>query len=1048
MNQYPGQFQGMYPGMQTQQMPGYPAQFPMQNGFGMPAVIGQPAVMGMGGFQQQPPMMNPYLAAQMQTNQYQYPTVAGNGGVFPATNMPQQQNQGGMAVGNIYTGEPTMHSNVSPALQQHLAGGAAQASATPPNGAAYPAWFPALTGVPVNQLEQCIRQTLNGRLTRLMEKVGTTVFAKFITPQGLDQNFVANLLTQVRRVVQIILLVKHKPTMVEGAAAAVEYVLYGTLVQELGGIDAPTIASHEMITGVNLRAAWNEYRELVLDQQAYGKIIAQYQQQYQQATATQQAAVQQVNTGFNQPISQQPSQGLAAIVVNTTGSMQDPMDLLAQEAFDKRMALIQQQQEAQKAQQEMMVKNPSDPWNLGLVTEPVVQQQQPTAQPTVAAVTVKLYDEYLRVRGLQYLDGVKHHPRFITLKDGTKIQSLFEPVPLEPMDADLFFRAEDQYLADMEVHYANKRREAEQRATAAAKATTQQVAYQDQQQSVSAVTTNPVEAAEANALYNQTIANGVQQPHPNQPLQQPVVTKPVAPVIQPNQELPPNPVIGQVHTQPKRQDQAIVEAEEALGGAIQTTRNGGVVPRMGVEGGDPFAHVTPSMYYGTGQTVQNLAPETDSQGDLIDHGEDAFNTLVHEQEALEAAQIEAMNQKYGNPQSMDEILNAAREQGIEVHEPELRVDYLNMEPSNRKRLCRDLHIRKVPAYLKGQHNLTAVTKGSKREVVLEKVESVDYLKHETEFHNVKRYDNWNPATSAQEMFVEHIKAASENVWSESTFVNKLNEKLEGLESIDERDQALFEIVATRPIVEIEDLITNTNTSDEYQIEVVEELSERGVDDVAHVVETMIVNYKRINTSRITLLGDNIKLFNDVAKAKTAGGVIEALLVLKQNTTIPTRDVARLIKVFNQHVNTKLTVIFANGWGVTDAIEDYDDLLDALQNAYANMTIADLQATLTSIYLDAISVAFHVVNDEASFKESAVVGNVESITLLPFFYRDYPIAKADDVGYISPEQFPELVKLLDAVSGGYSVVKLVTLDNVVMTFTRGGESEFFITSVDE
>jgi hypothetical protein len=209
------------------QMPGYP----MQNGYGMPAMVGQPAVAPMGGgyMPQQQPMMNPYLlaqaqAAQMQGSQYQYPTVAGAGNVYAATNMPQQPQNNGMAVGNIYTGDTGgMHGNVSPALQQHLAGGAQQ-SATQPNGAAYPAWFPALTGVPVNQLEQCIRQTLNGRLTRLMEKVGTTVFAKFITPQGLDQNFVANLLTQVRRVVQIILLVKHKPTMVEGAAAAVEYV--------------------------------------------------------------------------------------------------------------------------------------------------------------------------------------------------------------------------------------------------------------------------------------------------------------------------------------------------------------------------------------------------------------------------------------------------------------------------------------------------------------------------------------------------------------------------------------------------------------------------------------------------------------------------------------------------------------------------------------------------------------------------------------------------------------------------------------------------------
>ena len=1044
MNQYPGQFPGMFGGMP--QMPGYP----MQNGFGQPAMIGQPAVAAMGGYMpQQQPMMNPYLmaqaqAAQMQGNQYQYPTVAGTGNVYVATNMPQQAQNPGMAVGNIYTGEPTsMHSNVSPALQQHLAGGAQQ-SATQPNGAAYPAWFTALTGVPVNQLEQCIRQTLNGRLTRLMEKVGTTVFAKFVTPQGLDQNFVAMLLTHVRRVTQIVLLVKHKPTMVEGAAAAVEYVLYGTLVQELGGIDAPTIASHEMITGVNLRAAWNEYRELVLDQQAYGKIIAQYQQQYQQATATQQAAVQQVNTGFNQPISQQPSQGLAAIVVNTTGAMQDPMDILAQEAYDKRMNQIQQQQEAFKAQQDMIMKNPSDPWNLGLVDSGEAQATAPAQKAVTPQPATKLYDAYLRVVGLQYLEGVKHHPRFVVLKDGTKIQSLFEPVPLEPMDADLFFRAEDQYIADMEVHYGNKRREAEQRAAVAEQEAKQKVI----QQSVESVTLHPEDQAEATAAFHEVMNSGVRQPNPNQPAQQPPVRQPVSPVVAPNPQVPPNPIIGQVHTQLKRQDQVIVEKESALGGEIKTTRNGGVIPSSAIEGVDPFAHVQPTTYYGAGQHEVNLAPETDSQGQLLHENEDAFNQLIHEQEALEAAQLEAMNQQYGNPQSMDEILATAAEQGIKITEPELRVDYLNMEPASRKRLCRDLHIRRVPAYLKGQHNLTAVTKGSHREIVLEKVESVEYLKHETEFHNVKRYDNWNPAQSAQEVFVDHIKSASENVWSESTFVNKLNEKLEGLETIDERDQALFEIVAERPIVEIEDLITNTNTSDEYQIEVVEELSERGVEDVAHVVETMFVNYKRINTSRITLVGDNTSLFKAVTNAKTAGGVIEALSVLKQNTTLPTRDVARLIKVFNQHVNTKLTVIFANGWGVTDAITDYDDLLDALQNAYANMTIADLQATLTSIYLDAVAVAFHVVEDSSSFQESAIVGNVESITLMPFFYRDYPIAKADDVGYISPEQFPELVKLLDAVSGGYPVSKLVTLDNVVMTFARGGESEFFITNVDE
>ena len=1041
MTQYMGQYpvnpmQGQFPVQQQFPVQG---QFPgMVNGFGMPVVANQ--YPGMPSYPPQGMMPNPYLMQGQQP--YQFPQVNGTG-VYPATNMPQQQT-GGMPVGGIYLGDTSAQSSLPVGLQQHLTP-SAQQSAAQPSGASYPAWFPQVTGVAVNQIEQCLRQTLGGRLTRLMEKVGSTVFAKYVSGQGLDQNFVANLLNQSRRVAQVIMLVKHKPTMVESVAAAVEYVIYGTLVNELGGINAPSINSHEMITGVNLRNAWSNYCELVLDQKAYPNVIAKVQQQYNQTIGATQAVQQQTGVPTQPP---QPQQGLAAIVVNPVGEMADPMSLLADEAYNQKMEAMQAQAAAAQAQQEMMVnvQNPNDPWNTGLIeTAPVMQEQQPTAaQPTYAAP--KLYDAYLKVVGIHYLDGVRHEPRYATLRDGTQIQSLFEPVPLDPMDVDLFYRAEDQYLADMEIHYANKRREDTQRAAVAKQ--------QEAQLAAQSVTTNPQEQWEAQQMYREVAEQSHVASNPNQPLQQPEVTKPVAPTVAPNSDVPPVPVVNQVHAQLRRQDQQIFENEAPSGQEILTTRNGAVIPRAAVTGDsvDPFAHVTAPMYYGAGESLENLAPTTDPEGVLNDESDDAFNQLIHEQEALEAAkdaaQIEALNQQHGNPQSMDEILATAREMGIPVTEPELRVDYLNMEPSSRKRLCRDLHIRIVPAFIKKQYNVTAVTKGSRREIVLEKVESVDYLKHETEFHDVKRYDSWNPATSAQEMFVEHIKAASEKVWAENTFIDMLNEKLAGKTNSDDRDQALFELVAERPIVEIEDLLTNTSTADEYQSEVFSELTERGVEDVGHITETAIITYKRLNTSRIVVTGDNLELMRDVTKATSAGAVIEALHTLKQNATVPTRDIARLLKLFNKHVNTKLAVIFANGWGVTDALNDYDALLDALTAAYANMTVADLQATLTAIYLDAVSVAFYMAEDSSTVNETAVVGDVESITLLPFYYRDYALTKADDVGYIDNEQFPELVKLLDAVSGGYSIVKLVTLDNVVMSFTRGGESEFFITSVDE
>lgn len=1029
MNQYPMNGMVMPNGYGVPAMPNqYPVQGQMVNGFGMPAVQGQ--YPGMGGFppQQQPVMPNPYFGGQPQG--YQYPTVAGQGGVYPATNMPQ--NNGGMQVGGIYMGE-TPPSNIPSGLQQHLTPGV-QTSASQPQGASYPQWFPQYTGIPVNQLEHCIRQTLNGRLTRLMEKVGTTVFAKFVTPSGLDQNFVSNLLANIRRMATVIILVKHKPTMVEAVGAAVEYGIYGTLVNELGGIDSPSLQSYEMITGVNLRQAWSNFSELVLDPQAYTKVVTQHQQQFQQAVSTTQTQQQQLTNAYAPPVQQQPQQGLAAIVVPVSGSMADPLDVIAQEAYDKRLGLIELQQQAAQAHQQMVNKqsNAEDPWNLGLVAE----APAPAVAAPVKVAPMKLYNQYLQVVDLTYHEGVKHHPRFKNLSDGTQIQSLFEPAPLDPMDYDLFYRAEDQYLADMEIHYANKRRAEAQLADVAQKQAAQQAAQ--------SVTQNAVD--EAVKAYQETIHH-TPVIKPTQPTQQPTVNQPVAPVVQPDTyDRPPVPTVGHVVGQQRRVDNQVIENEESQGGEIQTNRNGGVIPGAASLGHSAWINQAP-MYYGAGSAETNLAAPTTIHGELENEADDAFAALVHDSEAAEAAELEAINQAYGNPQSMDEILDGARERGIDIPEPELRVDYLNIEPAARKRICRDVHIRKVPAYLKGNHNLTMVTKGSRREVVLEKVESVDYLKHETEHHHVSQYDTWNPQSTAENHFVEHIKAASANVWSEQTFVNKLNEKLEGITASDERDQELFKLIADRPIVEIEDLLTNTTSSDEYQSEVAAELNDRDVEDIGYITETAIINYKRFNTSRVVLQGDNLELFREITTAKTAGGVIEAILMLKQNTTIPTRDVARLLKVFNNHVNVKLSVIFANGWGVTDAVTDYDDLMDALTHAYANMTVADIQATLTAIYLDAVSVAFHMAIDNSKVDLTAVVGNVESVTLLPYFYRDYALAKADDVGYLDNNSFPELVTLLKAVSGGYSVIKLVTLDNAVMTFTCGGEDEFFITDVN-
>lgn len=1000
------------------------------NGFGMPVVPthAQPGYPTLPGFPIQNPMMSPQMMPQQQG--YQYPTMNANANVYPATNMPQQSATMGMNVGSIYTGEPVQ--SQQSALQQHLTPNANRQN-QPPAGNTYPAFFEQYTGISVNQTEQCLRQALQLQLTRIMEAgYGARVFARYLTQAGIDGNFSAKLLLNVRRITQILILSKQSGTMVEAVKLAVEIAVFGELVRELGGLGSAELTSYEMMTSTDLRTAFTNLESLTNDPQVYLKIVASHQAKFQQVVSahTQQQQPQQVYA--TQPTAQ-PQQSLASIVVQTTGSMVDPMDILAEEVYQEKIKAAQIQQE------QTMTQPSSGQWNLGYLTDPSAQTPPPPAPVAAATPPVqtpiaippaiegemtytplgynvpamseieKLDIRYygLQAIGCPYPAG-RHYPKqMVKLRDGTEIQTLYMPEPMDEYSADIYYAAMDQHVAHCEARHA------------AAKA--QQVAAQpavaapNLQQPVTRVTTPPV---------------------------QPAVHAPVAPVMTAN-DIPPIPVVNRGQSQPAMNERRVMTTEAPAGGTINTTPNGRVIPSAAMTN-------PPPNYYNFGSAVSetNLAAPTTPTGEYENDSEDHFTQLIHEREAMEAAEIEALAQQHGNPQSLSEMLDVAREKGIEVKEPELRTDYLNIEAPARRVLCRDLRIRKVPAYLKKRHNVTLVTCGDKREVVLERVKSVEYLKHETRYHSVNKYATWEAGDRGESLFVEHAKAAAEKVWSEETFVQKLNEKLEGLENQDERYKGLCELVAERPLVEIEDLITNTTSSDEYLTEVVAELNDRGVDEVGHVTDTALINYKRFNTSRMLVQGENIKLVKAVADSTNACAVVTTLQELKANSTIPPREIGRLLKTLTKHINVKLQVVFANGWSVKDAVSDYNELVDTLTRVYSNMSLADLTATLDAIYLDAVATVFHVVDDESSVEPTIVIGSVESITLMPFYYSDYALAKADDVAFLDAVEFPELIALLKAIGGKYSIIKLVTLDNVVMTFTTGAEDEFFLVGIDE
>ena len=73
-------------------------------------------------------------------------------------------------------------------------------------------------------------------------------------------------------------------------------------------------------------------------------------------------------------------------------------------------------------------------------------------------------------------------------------------------------------------------------------------------------------------------------------------------------------------------------------------------------------------------------------------------------------------------------------------------------------------------------------------------------------------------------------------------------------------------------------------------------------------------------------------------------------------------------------------------------------------------------------------------------------------LLPFYYSQYQIAFSDNAGAILKADHPELYELLNKLNGDSesAEVKLVTLDNVVLTFLRslGDDGLYFLVDINK
>lgn len=456
--------------------------------------------------------------------------------------------------------------------------------------------------------------------------------------------------------------------------------------------------------------------------------------------------------------------------------------------------------------------------------------------------------------------------------------------------------------------------------------------------------------------------------------------------------------------------------------------------------------------YNTPATLQehldNTPPPDSRFSDELGDEESFLNQDQFDRDAFEQTMMESVSPK-PDYNSLDDMLSDARDQGYEVREPRLVVPYSTLSEQERTGLVRRLRIRVVPAYFRSKTGLIQIAEGARREIIIEKWdESVDYNSHETEIEQSKSFASWDKQAldiSAARSVMS--AAAKQDTWSEDFFIRKLNERIEE-DPTEDIDNILSELIADRQIIDMDEPVTIKAGADDGQSAIIDELASRGVDRPGTLLENSIIRYTRFETNNFLASFENREMIDQIRLVKTAAEIVPALDKFKAQSTIPIREVARILSKFTTQVNRYLATEFSNGWSITNPIADFKELYDALIEAYDG-TIGENQviATLNAIYVSAAEYAFRLIDVTAPGSEETeiAVGTLSSVILVPFYYSQYPIDFLDTAGAVLKENHPELYEFLNVASdnGNGQEINLITLDNVVLTFTRSlGEDRLF------
>lgn len=508
----------------------------------------------------------------------------------------------------------------------------------------------------------------------------------------------------------------------------------------------------------------------------------------------------------------------------------------------------------------------------------------------------------------------------------------------------------------------------------------------------------------------------------------------------------------------------------------QSVTEGNEVPATGLPSAGYYAMFTNSdglgdRAYGDPATAQehvdNAPPAHASFSDLVDDDVFGNGSIVDDEQAInylnaqeagiqseheqmrqiqeDIANQEAAHLKNVKPlDTLDDVLEKAKQEGHVVKPPRVVQDFELMPSAVRRKLCRDFNLR-IPAFIRGRDRLLYISEGDHKEIKLVREGDVDYTAHETEI-KTHVFAKWDLDASNVDVAKRTMSAAAtQPQFTEEHFAEVLNEKLENVEQ-DDIDQTLLELIADRNVIEITDVIDGLAAEDDYQSEAIAALVDRGVEQVGTLIDNGIVTYCRFSGTRSVVDTDTEFLIKDLQASTDFTALAMRLEALKQSSPLPLRAIARLMNIFNTKVNQLLEIEFSVGWSVDDAVDEAKELLAELIAHYKDRDETSISEQLLRVYLTAVKHTFCLFNTENSLDEK-LVGTYTNITLVPFYSSQYNLSTVEDVGVILPEHHPELYELLNKLNNDIEVIehKLVLLDNVVLTFVRslGEDAHFYL-----